>query len=451
MATNLGDLVRGYLTPDVLERAASFAGASPAGTEKAVAAAVPAVIGALAEMASNRTGAEQIGRMLDTGKFDGSTLSNPAGFFAGSSTTPSIAEAGKGVVDSVFGGKASGVSDLIARSAGIGSGSASTLLGFAAGLVMNVLGRQRTSMGLDASGLLALLTSQVPLLAGRLPAGLWSLLGWRTAGLGAAAETAGALKEAWVGPGTEPSGVKEAWVGPGTEPSGLKEAWVGPAPRRNWLPLGILAALVLAGLAYFGSRHPAPQPAPVPQATQAPAPTPAPQPATPTPAPQATPPAPTPTPQATPPTPTPAAQAPSSCTATITAPPGSIAMGLAQWIRNSTVTTKRFVFAHINFETGSATITPGSVQTLTGLASVLKCYPSARVELDGYTDSTGNPAANQKLSMDRADAVKDLLVKNGVEESRISTKGFGETHPLASNATATGRAENRRTEMVVER
>src|SRR6516164_3787882 len=68
MATNLGDLVRGYLTPDVLERAASFAGASPAGTEKAVAAAVPAVIGALAEMASNRTGAEQIGRMLDTGK-----------------------------------------------------------------------------------------------------------------------------------------------------------------------------------------------------------------------------------------------------------------------------------------------------------------------------------------------------------------------------------------------
>src|SRR6516225_7421974 len=313
MATNLGDLVRGYLTPDVLERAASFAGASPAGTEKALAAAVPAVIGALAEMASTRTGAEQIGRMLDTGKFDGSTLSNPAGFFAGSSATPSIADAGKGVVDSVFGGKASGVSDLIARSAGIGSGSASTLLGLAAGLVMNVLGRQRSSMGLDASGLLTLLTSQVPLLAGRLPAGLWSLLGWRTAGLGAAAEAAGALKEAWVGPGAEPSGVKEAWVGPGTEPSGLKEAWAGPAPRRNWLPLGILAALVLAGLAYFGSRHPAPQAAPVPQAT---------------------PPA--------PPQPAPVAQAPSSCGATLTVPRGA-AVGLAQWIRNSSATSQRFI------------------------------------------------------------------------------------------------------------
>ena len=450
MATNLGDLVRGYLTPDVLERAASFAGASPAGTEKALAGAVPAVVGALAEMASTRTGAEQIGRMLDTGKFDGSTLSNPAGFFAGSSTTLSIADAGKGVVDSVFGGKASGVSDLIARSAGIGSGSASTLLGLAAGLVMNVLGRQRSSMNLDASGLLTLLTSQVPLLAGRLPAGLWSLLGWRTAGLGAAAEAAGALKEAWVGPGAEPSGVKEAWVGPGTEPSGLKEAWAGPAPRRNWLPLGILAALVLAGLAYFGSRHPAPQAAPVPQATQAPAP----QPATPTPAPQATPPAPTPAPQATPPAPppqpAPVAQAPSSCGTSIAVPRGA-AVGLAQWIRNSSATTKRFVYAHINFETGSATITPGSVQTLDGMAAILKCYPAARIELDGYTDSTGNPEANQKLSMDRASAVKDLLVKNGVEESRISTKGFGETHPIASNATATGRAENRRTEMVVER
>jgi K(+)-stimulated pyrophosphate-energized sodium pump len=126
-------------------------------------------------------------------------------------------------------------------------------------------------------------------------------------------------------------------------------------------------------------------------------------------------------------------------------------MGLAQWIRGSTVTTKRFVFAHTNFETGSATITPGSVHTLTGLASVLKCYPQARVELDGYTDSTGNPAANQKLSEDRASAVKDLLVKNGVDASRITTKGFGESHPLASNATPSGRAENRRTEMLVER
>ena len=131
--------------------------------------------------------------------------------------------------------------------------------------------------------------------------------------------------------------------------------------------------------------------------------------------------------------------------------PRGAAVGLAQWIRNSSVTTKRFVYAHINFETDSATITPGSVQTLEGMAGILKCYPAARVELDGYTDSTGNPEANQKLSMDRANAVKDLLVKNGVEESRISTKGFGETHPIASNATATGRAENRRTEMLVER
>src|SRR5262249_31407961 len=93
MATNLGGLVKGYLTTDVLQRAASFAGAPPAGTQNAVAAAVPAVMGALAEMGSSRTGAEQIVRMLDTGKFDGSALSNPAGFFAGSSGAPSVADA----------------------------------------------------------------------------------------------------------------------------------------------------------------------------------------------------------------------------------------------------------------------------------------------------------------------------------------------------------------------
>ena len=75
---------------------------------------------------------------------------------------------------------------------------------------------------------------------------------------------------------------------------------------------------------------------------------------------------------------------------------------------------------------------------------VLKRNPSMTVELDGHTDSTGPAAYNLGLSERRAQAVKELLVKNGVAAERLTIKGFGETQPIASNDTAEGRAENRR-------
>jgi OmpA-OmpF porin, OOP family len=146
MAVNILDLVKGYLTPDVIQKAATFVAESPSATQSALAGGVPAVIGALSEMASTRAGADQIGRMLDAGRFDGAALNAPAGFFSGIGTSQSLVETGRGLLGSLFGGKASGVADLIAQSAGIRGTSATSLLGLAAGLVMNVLGRQRASM-----------------------------------------------------------------------------------------------------------------------------------------------------------------------------------------------------------------------------------------------------------------------------------------------------------------
>jgi outer membrane protein OmpA-like peptidoglycan-associated protein len=69
--------------------------------------------------------------------------------------------------------------------------------------------------------------------------------------------------------------------------------------------------------------------------------------------------------------------------------------------------------------------------------------------LEGHTDNTGDPAANKQLSLDRASAIKDLLVQGGVESSRISTDGWGPEKPIASNETDEGRAKNRRTELIV--
>jgi OmpA-OmpF porin, OOP family len=110
---------------------------------------------------------------------------------------------------------------------------------------------------------------------------------------------------------------------------------------------------------------------------------------------------------------------------------------------------KTFVFDHLNFDSATTNLTPESNPTVTNLVAILKCYPSMQVELDGYTDSTGDAAANKQLSVNRANAIRDLLVQGGVDTARVTTAGFGADKPLASNDSEEGRAKNRRTELVV--
>jgi outer membrane protein OmpA-like peptidoglycan-associated protein len=110
---------------------------------------------------------------------------------------------------------------------------------------------------------------------------------------------------------------------------------------------------------------------------------------------------------------------------------------------------KRIVFDHFNFDTASKQLTPDSTPTFTNLVAIVKCYPNMQIQLDGYTDNTGDPAANKTLSLDRANTVKSLLVNAGVDAGRISTEGWGQEKPIASNDTEDGRAKNRRTELVV--
>ncbi len=112
---------------------------------------------------------------------------------------------------------------------------------------------------------------------------------------------------------------------------------------------------------------------------------------------------------------------------------------------------KRFVFDHLNFESASTALTPESRPTVDSVAAILKAYPAVAVALEGHTDASGDAEANKKLSLDRAAAVKDLLVAGGVADSRITTSGFGMEKPIAPNDTEDGRARNRRLELVVEK
>jgi outer membrane protein OmpA-like peptidoglycan-associated protein/uncharacterized protein YidB (DUF937 family) len=112
---------------------------------------------------------------------------------------------------------------------------------------------------------------------------------------------------------------------------------------------------------------------------------------------------------------------------------------------------KKFVVDNLNFDSSTARLTPASNRTLANLDRIMKCYPNMTVQLQGHTDATGDAESNKKLSLDRANAVKDLLVQGGIDPGRIATSGLGDEQPIASNDTDQGRAKNRRTELVVTR
>jgi outer membrane protein OmpA-like peptidoglycan-associated protein len=101
------------------------------------------------------------------------------------------------------------------------------------------------------------------------------------------------------------------------------------------------------------------------------------------------------------------------------------------------------------FDTGKYSLKPGAREKLAKVAGILIAYPSLNIEIDGYTDNVGADDMNQKLSENRADAVKDYLVNQSVATGSVSVKGFGNSSPVASNDNSSGRQENRRVELVV--
>jgi outer membrane protein OmpA-like peptidoglycan-associated protein len=101
------------------------------------------------------------------------------------------------------------------------------------------------------------------------------------------------------------------------------------------------------------------------------------------------------------------------------------------------------------FDTGQFTLKPGAREKLAKVAGILIAYPGLNIEVGGYTDNVGGDAMNQKLSENRAGAVRNYLVEQGVTTGSVSSKGYGNTLPVASNDNSAGRQENRRVELVV--
>ncbi|MGC2195511.1 MAG: OmpA family protein [Terriglobales bacterium] len=101
------------------------------------------------------------------------------------------------------------------------------------------------------------------------------------------------------------------------------------------------------------------------------------------------------------------------------------------------------------FDTGKYSLKPGAREKLAKVAGILLAYPDLNIEVSGYTDNVGGDEMNQKLSENRAGSVRDYLVQQGVATNSLSTRGLGNTLPVASNDSSAGRQQNRRVELLV--
>ena len=109
----------------------------------------------------------------------------------------------------------------------------------------------------------------------------------------------------------------------------------------------------------------------------------------------------------------------------------------------------RVTFADMLFEFDKAEVKKDAMPAFNPLVSYLKDNPNSKIWIEGHTDNVGTGAYNMELGTRRAEAVRDLLIKSGVDSKRIAAKGYGESQPIASNDTPEGRQTNRRVEVEV--
>jgi len=411
MAFNLFSLLQNEFSSDVIAKIASFVGETPAKTQTALTAAVPAVMCAVHQKVANTGGADDLLEMLQRGGFDGKTIGTPATVAGSPSGLADLAQLGAPLVTSLFGSRVSGLVDWLAGAADIGKPAASSLLGLAVPFVLNLIGRQASSSGgLNAASVAELITGPESFLGGAAPQG-------RAAALGVS-QFAEAPARAY---------------GAAAPADADDDTW-------KWVVFPLLGMIALSVATIWWFAHKAESvhgttATPVAVTTPPPAVAPAPAPA---------------------PTPSPAAAAlvkQTICAGQlIEVGANGVESMLIAFLDDKTSVigpNTRFSFDRIEFETDSAALKPSSRAQIKNIAEIMKCYPTLEMKIAGHTDSKADDAYNLKLSQERADSAKSELVALGVAPSRLAAQGYGEEFPIADNDTEEGRARNRRTDIVV--
>ncbi|MBA4038317.1 MAG: DUF937 domain-containing protein [Bradyrhizobium sp.] len=244
MATNLVSVVMQFLTPDMIAKIASVLGLDRTVVQKTIAGAIPALLASLADVASTPKGARQLTNTLTQQSDSLESLRNLVGGTAGQNL---VTETGTNMLSGLFGG---GTLDTMAQTigkfAGIGEGTSKSLLGMLGPVVLGALGQQQRSMGLDASGLASLLTSQKDQIAAAIPSGLADQMS--AAGLiDGATESLRSGAAAASAAGGRMAVASERTFSRATESATTA---AGSSATSQW-PYWLVAAAVVGGLAWF--------------------------------------------------------------------------------------------------------------------------------------------------------------------------------------------------------
>jgi OOP family OmpA-OmpF porin len=410
MTANLMEAVSGLVTPDLVQKAAGASGESAEGTRASLLGAVPTLFAGLASGASSPAGA--------AGVF---------GLVTRAATKPKEL-GGQGLLTSIFGGHAEQVTDALANTAGVRRSSAGGMLALIGPLVLSVLGKEVMSRGMSAGGLTDLLFSHKKAILDHpnLPKGLGAALG-----VGNLSELGGAAA-AVCGPTVSAVESGHATPPPPEEPvkgevarERVREPAAKVRHQSRW-PIMLLPALLLGVLALWGLSNMFKGRPHMPDVNESPTMR---QPGV------------------------PERQAPSPTEPQMGEPPKPPAPAVNNTPempeQGSATTEAALPETDLHFDTATTRLTPESKDSVDALVSYLDENPTARIRIEGFADTTGDPSSNEALSSSRARALKSVLTSRGISGSRIETTGMGQDHPVASNDTDNDRAQNRRAEVTL--
>jgi OOP family OmpA-OmpF porin len=399
MATSILDGVLSMVTPEMKQALASRLGESPTAVQSGLGTAAAATLGGLVSKSGDTSFLNQIIGLVSGSSGQG-ILSNLSSI-ASTGTTSGISDIVSRFLPMVFGGQQNQVTNLMTQRAGISPTAASSLLQTAVPLILGFFAKLHASGSLNTSSLANMLTAEGPNLQKFLPTGFLSNFSSTAAGASSRMVAAEHRAEDKV--------------------KGM-----------NWMAvLGVLVALFVVWFVYRAlegsktSTTAAVASNVVGNAASN------------------------------------AATTASNAWASLgsfykTTLPDGTELNIPQYgVENKLIafiqdnskpvdTNTWFDFDRLLFDTGSATLQPASDEQLRNIAEIMKAYPNVKIKIGGYTDNTGDKAANQKLSADRANNVLAELEKLGVAPDRLEAQGYGEDHPVADNTTDEGKQKNRR-------
>ena len=425
MSINILELVKDQISGQLASQASSFLGETENGVSMALGGIMPALLGGTISKVSTDTGAQGLMDML--GKLDMGTFGNIDGIFGdGAGSVNGLMTTGGSIVESLLGGKSGTIVDFIANMAGLKSSSSSSLLKMAAPLLMSIIGKQISGKGVGY--LKELVMGPKSQVANAMPAGLGNLLGFGDI----FGKTMESVKTSV--PLSTPAPAPEVKI-PVADPA-LPTTPAGTGGLLKWI---LPALLAIAAVWFFTRNGCNKQVEETINSTQVEA--------------------------------EEAMDAAGDAAGSmldaakslfsnvdaaakeafdkLTIEDGSAADQIRKYIEGGFAGDPSFQIKNVNFATGSSALSKEAQAEVDNLAALLKVYPAVKIEINGHTDNTGDAAANQTLSEGRAASVMGRLIADDIDAARLKAKGYGQTEPIADNATEAGRAQNRRIELKV--